>query len=175
MRLAPSLVGLALALAAGGGARAETEAPPPPKPWLGIGFSADGYSAEVTDVHPATGAAAAGLLPGDRIVEIDGIQLVPGVGLAEIISERRVGQRITIRLIRPSPEGLGEEAVVGARLSAMPTTDELVYRRLFDRALPGLTLFDAHGAVVPVADWTRRPQVWMVFDARCDACAGAAA
>lgn len=156
-------------------ARAETDAPPPPKPWLGIGFEDMSGIARVTDVHPGTGAAAAGLQPDDVIVEIDGIALSTTHSLPDVIKERKIGQRITLTVVRPNPEGIGEPIRLTPRLTAMPTTDELVYRRLFDRTLPALTLFDRHGTLVPVADWTRRPQVWLVFDAHCDSCGGAAA
>src|SRR5690606_2186899 len=125
--------------------------------------------AHVTDVHPGTGAAAAGIQPDDVIVAVDGIPLNAVNRLPALVTERKVGQRITVTLLRRNVDGFyGEPMTVAPRLSAMPTTDEIVYRRLFDRALPGLTLFDPHGAAVPTADWARRPQVWMVFDARCD-------
>jgi len=175
VRLAPWLVGVAFALAAGASARAESDAPPPPRPWLGIGFADNGGIAQVTDVHPGTGAAAAGILPDDMIIQIDGIPLNPSVGLAKLVTARKVGQRITVTLLRRNGDGYyGEPMTVTPRLSAMPTTDELVYRRLFDRTLPALSLFDRHAAAVPVADWTRRPQVWAVFTPGCDVCASAA-
>jgi hypothetical protein len=173
VRLTPALLGLVLAFA-GGSARAETELPPTPRPWLGIGFSDNNGTAWVTDVHPGTGAAAAGLLPDDVIVEVDGVMLSPGIGLPQVIGERKIGQRVVLTVLRRSPDGMGEPLRLVPRLSAMPSNDELVYRRLFDRVLPALTVYDRHGAAVPAADWTRRPQVWMLFDARCEACGGAA-
>jgi hypothetical protein len=180
VRSAPALVSLILAVGFGLGAsasvRAETELlPPPPKPWLGIGFDDQGTGiAYVRDVHPGTGASAVGLQPDDVIVEIDGRPLSPVVTLPLVINQHRIGQRITLTVFRVGPDGIGKQLRLSPRLSAMPTTEELVYRRLFDRALPALTLFDRHGAAVPAADWTRRPQVWMVFDAHCENCSGAA-
>jgi hypothetical protein len=154
--------------------RAETDAPPPPKPWLGIGFSEDGFGLPtVSDVHPGTGAAAVGLQPNDTIVSIDGTLLGPGATLPELITKHKVGDRVVLVVRRQGQ--YGERSVrLAPRLSAMPTTDELVYRRLFDRALPSLTFFDRHGGVVPSGDWTRRPQAWVVFDAHCDTCSEAA-
>jgi hypothetical protein len=154
--------------------RAETDQPPPPKPWLGIGFSEDMYGLPtVSDVHPGTGAAAVGLQPNDTIVSIDGRPIGPGASLPELITKHKVGDRVVLIVRRQGR--YGERSVrLATRLSAMPTTDELVYRRLFDRALPSLTLFDRQGGVVPTGDWTRRPQAWVVFDAHCDACSDAA-
>jgi hypothetical protein len=174
VRAAPALVSLilALGLAVGSSAsvRAETEIEaPPPKAWLGIGFDDQSGVALVKDVHPGTGAAAVGLMPDDLIVAIDGQMLSAMNKLPDVIGKRKIGQRITLTVYRD-----GKALRLSPRLSAMPTVDELIYRRLFDRALPALTLFDRHGTEVPIGEWTRRPQVWVVFDAQCDSCATAA-
>lgn len=177
VRSVPALVSLtfavALGLVASASVRAETEVEAPPKPWLGIGFREEPYGFPiVSDVHPGTGAAAVGLRANDTILEIDGVDLGPGVTLIDLMKQHKVGDRLTLIVERRGR--LGDRRVrLTPRLSAMPTTDEIVYRRLFDRALPALTLFDRHGATVPTSDWTRQPQVWIVFDVRCDGCASA--
>jgi hypothetical protein len=175
VRTAPALVSLLLALGATATARAESDVPPPPKPWLGIGFHEEQFDYPVvSDVHPGTGAASAGLQPNDRILAIDGIDLGPGMSLVELMKMHKVGDRLTL-IVERRARNRDRRVRLTPRLTAMPTTDEIIYRRLFDRALPALTLFDRDGAQVPAAEWTRRPQVWVLFDAGCDRCAGAVA
>ncbi len=169
MRIVPSLIALAGLAVGTPVARAEVSGLEP-KVWLGIGFEDHGGMAQVTEVHPGTGAESAGLLADDQIVAIDGIPLSMAVGLPELVSMRTIGQRISIDLLRG-----GRHVRVTPRLTVKPTIDEIVYQRLIDRALPVLTLHDRHRAVVPSSEWARRPQVWMVFDAKCDRCAVAAA
>ncbi len=168
------LLTLALAAAlAATPARAESPVAPPTV-WLGIGFQGDAGIAHVTEVHPGTGAAAAGILPDDEIIAINGIPLSAAPnGLPELVSAHHIGQRIVVTLLRQGRDGLRPLRVT-PRLTAKPSTDEMVYQRLIDRALPALALHDRHGAPVPASEWARRPQVWMVFDAGCDPCAAAA-
>lgn len=165
--------GLALAALAGLAAVAapvRAEGPPPPPVWLGIGFEdLGGMGARVTEVHPGTAAAAAGLRPGDEIVAIDGRMLSPAVGLPELVSHRAIGARLPITFFRD-----GRRFRVTPRLTVRPPIEEIVHQRFIDRALPVVPLFDRHGAPVAGAEWTGRPQVWMVFDVRCEPCAAAA-
>jgi hypothetical protein len=148
---------------------AVAETPAPPVGWLGITFAPDTTSARVTEVHPGTGAFRAGLHPGDEIVAIDDIPLGPGADLASLVAGRRIGQRIAVSLLRE-----GRPLRLMARLTPKPTADEIVYQWLIDRVVPAVELHDRQGGIVPLSEWTRRPQVWMVFDSRCDPCAAVA-
>ncbi|MCL4228925.1 MAG: PDZ domain-containing protein [Myxococcales bacterium] len=173
-RLPAALVGLALALAlalAGGGgvAPAAAEVEGAPRVWLGISFDDQGGIAYVTDVHPGTGAAAGGLLPGDQIFAIDGRPLSAPGGLPGLVGAAQIGQRIEVMVVRNN-----RPLRLTPRLTARPPTEEIVYQRFIDRALPAVALFDRHGVAVAATEWARRPQVWVVFDARCEGCADAA-
>lgn len=168
MRTGASLVLVAAAVVAAP-ARAEVAAEDRARPWLGIGFEGQGGSALVTEVHPGTAASTAGLQAGDEIVAIGGEFLSMEHELPELVKGRNIGERLTIAFIRD-----GRLIRVTPRLTAKPTTDEIVYRRFIDHVVPAPTPFDRHGVEVPAAEWLRQPQVWMVFDVRCDRCAAEA-
>ena len=140
-----------------------------PRPWLGITFDSNaGFGAIVTDVHPGTAAAAAGLQPNDEIIRVGDVTIGPGQELWPLVASHRVGARLPITFLRG-----GRAFRVAPRLTARPSSDEIVYQRLIDRALPRLELLDRQGGVVPDSE-QRRPMVWLVFDAQCDRCGGAA-
>lgn len=140
-----------------------------PKAWLGIGFESGGITAPVTEVHPNTAASLGGLLPGDEIVEIDGVPVDTRL-LATQIGERRVGDRLRIKFYRA-----GRTIHIAPRLTQRPTDDEIVYRRMIDHVPPAVPVYDREGLPVPAADVARGSQTWVVFDAACDACAAQAA
>lgn len=165
-----SLVFVAAALAAPPASAEVGTTTPAARPWLGIGFDDLGGAARITEVHPGTAAATAGLQPGDEIVAIDGDYLSSLQGLPELVSGRQIGDRLPITFFRD-----GRRMKVRPRLTAKPSTEEIVYRRLVDRLVPAVTLYDVQGATVPATEWMRQPQAWIVFDVRCDRCAADAA
>ncbi|HVV81741.1 MAG TPA: PDZ domain-containing protein [Kofleriaceae bacterium] len=163
--VASSLVVAAGAVAAGA-APAAAEAPGPPVPWLGITFSSDHAQIEVSDVHPGTGAARAGVLVGDDILAIDD-QSIGADDLRAVIQESHgVGDRITLTVARD-----GELLTLAARLTAKPSSGELLEARLYGAALPPMQLLDRHDHEVAL---DRRPTVLTIFDAHCERCSGPA-
>jgi hypothetical protein len=166
--LAPLAVLAALAAAP---ARADvSDEPDAATPWLGISYDSNRPLPLVTEVHPGTAAASAGLQPGDEIQDFDDMPLSFGIELAPLVIGHRVGDRVPIRFTR------GDRVYNRvARLTAKPPIEEIVYRRFIDRLVPPVTPYDRHGAAVPAAERIRRPQIWAVFSVRCDDCAAQAA
>lgn len=158
--LVSRIAALAL-IAATVGARAE------PVPWLGITYRPHrGGGAEISEVHPGSAAASAGLRGGDVILAIDGDDVYGSLG--PLIGRFGVGDRAPMVILRE-----GRELRVAPRLRARPTSDEIVHQRLVGHDLPDLPLHDARGGAVSSADWRDRPVVMAIFDAKCDACAAA--
>ena len=167
-----AVVVAALAAPAAGPVHAEVAAPetPPPKPWLGISFDgSNGSAPRVTDVHPGTAAAAAGLQPDDHLVLFDGRDL-RHLELKTLVEMQKVGARVELTYVRD-----GHPHTATVRLTAKPTIDEIVHRRLIDHVALPVPAYDRDGALVPGSERARRPQVWAVFDVRCDPCAAQAA
>lgn len=164
-RMTRVLLGCALTLFASAMARADA-----PSPWLGITFDVGSrFGARVIDVHPGTAAAAAGLQPGDEITAVGNVSILPTTELWPLVASHRIGARLPITFIRD-----GQRYRVSPRLTPRPASDEIVYQRFIDHVMPPLELVDQSGVGVASAE-TRRPLAWLVFDARCDRCAGAIA
>ncbi len=71
-------------------------------PVLGLGVKlaqADGPP-RIEAVVPGTGAADAGLRPGDQLVEADGRPLASAPALARVLSRHRAGDRVAITVVR---------------------------------------------------------------------------
>lgn len=166
-----AVVVAALSALAIGPVSAEVAAPPPaPRPWLGISFDGGpGGMPRVTDVHPGTAAAAAGLQPDDHLLSFDGQRLI-GDELADLVALQKVGARVEVTYVR---DGYPHAATV--RLTAKPAIDEIIHRRLIDHVALPVPAYDRDGTLVPGSERSRRPQVWAVFDVRCDGCAAEAA
>lgn len=136
-----------------------------PVAWIGIGFdAASGPEVVINEVYPGTGAARAGLLPGDLIVAIDGSPLVGPRDLSARVRLHGVGDRLRLAVVR---DGEADTRVTTVRLGLRPTTSELVEARLVGTTLPGGAMVDPRGAPVPLA---AGPQVLVVFDAHCERC-----
>ncbi len=160
-----ALILAATAIAVPTAARAEAA-----MPWLGITFDAGSpYGARVIEVHPGTAAAAGGLQPGDEITAVGNDLIYPTTELWPLVSRYKIGARLPITFLRD-----GRRFRVAPRLTPRPSTDEIVYQRLIDQALPPLELVDRQGSRITAAE-RRRPLVWMIFDVHCDRCASAAA
>ncbi|MCZ7413876.1 MULTISPECIES: S1C family serine protease [unclassified Streptomyces] len=69
---------------------------------LGEDFQPAGAS--VVEVAEDGGAAAAGLRPGDLVVEVDGEEIVDVVDLAEALAGHRPGDRVPVRYLRGGAE-----------------------------------------------------------------------
>lgn len=139
---------------------------PAPTPWLGISYQPlPGGGVEVTEVHPNTPAAAAGLRPHDVVLAANG---QPIYELGQQIRRASIGRRFPLVVSRE-----GRRLLVTPRLTARPTPDELVHALLVGHDLPALTAVDALGVTVRRDSWRGRPMVAVVFDARCEACASA--
>lgn len=158
MRIA---LALALALALGRPAPARAE---PPMPWLGISYQQlGGGGVVVTEVHPGTPAATAGLRPNDLIVRADG---APVFDLGVQIRAAEIGKRFPLVIDRD-----GRRVLLAPRLAARPAPDEIVHLLLVGHDLPALAAVDELGLPVRRDAWRGQPMALAVFDARCDACA----
>jgi hypothetical protein len=113
------------------------------RPWLGINISREGYlGVLVTDVIEDTPAEACGLLPGDEILEIDGVRVVDGDELIATVSSHRVGDDVRVVYLRN-----GETAITIATLSArIDDRNEVFHRRLVGRAAPPIDATWSDGA-----------------------------
>jgi S1-C subfamily serine protease len=80
-------------------------APPPPQPerpilhGMQIGASASGQPVVVT-VYPNSPAAAAGIMPGDVVIEVGTRRVENSAQLTEELAGRKAGERITLRVVR---------------------------------------------------------------------------
>jgi S1-C subfamily serine protease len=54
----------------------------------------------VIGLAPASPAEQAGVLPGDIVLEVDGKQTGRARGLASVLSPERIGQPVTLKLLR---------------------------------------------------------------------------
>jgi len=85
----------------------------PPRPVLGISLGRSDKGPTVGGVAPDGPAAAAGLEPGDVIVELDG-KKTPGVGaLRQAMQGLAIGQKIVVKVLRDGEE-LEFEVVLGS-------------------------------------------------------------
>ncbi|MBK9037126.1 MAG: PDZ domain-containing protein [Myxococcales bacterium] len=135
-----------------------------PTPWLGITYQQlGGGGAIVTEVHPGTPAAAAGLRRHDVLVSADGR---PIRDLGQQIRDAEIGARFPLVIDRD-----GRRVLALPRLVARPTPDEILHLLLVGHDLPALPAFDEVGLTVRREAWRVGPMVVAVFDARCDACA----
>ena len=57
---------------------------------------------KIKDVKPASPAAAAGMKPGDQIIELDGVAIEgsPASAMYEKLSKLQVGDRVRLKLLR---------------------------------------------------------------------------
>jgi hypothetical protein len=141
----------------------------PEPPWLGLLRPQQGvFGVEVVEVYEDSGAAAAGLLPGDEILFLDDLPVTSVAELVMVVQRHAVGDRVAVRALRG-----GNEVATIVQLGARVDDREMLHRRLVGKPAPSVKLrrldddrvFDPsalRGKVVVLA--------W--FSTRCDVCAG---
>lgn len=78
----------------------------------------------VTDVQPDTPASLADLRPGDVVIAVDGYEVdAPGM-LLESVATRRVGESISLTVLRPESDAL-RELIASVTLMERPSEQEL--------------------------------------------------
>ncbi|MCE9579494.1 MAG: PDZ domain-containing protein [Deltaproteobacteria bacterium] len=142
-----------------------------PAAWLGITYGRGGaVGVEVSEVHDDTGAAAAGLRPGDEIVELDDIRMFPGSDLWPVIRTKKVGDKVRLKVARG-----GKVFATSAILTARASEDEVLERRLVDKPAPPMQIQRlSDGALIDPSAQKGKVVVLALFPASCDACAGTA-
>jgi serine protease Do len=90
---------------------------PPPLPVLGVGLGTIEGGVLVTGVGPGTGAARAGLRPGDVITKVNGRAAQSPSSLTEMIRRLFPGDRVTLMVVRAG-ETMNMTATLGDRSRA---------------------------------------------------------
>lgn len=67
---------------------------------LGLNFERKGRKLVVSEVHPGSGAEAAGVLAGDLLARLDGEEIATPEVLKEMIGKHRVGDEIVLSVVR---------------------------------------------------------------------------
>lgn len=156
-----------LAIVAGFAASAAAPAAADPPPWLGVTYHGEPTGAVVTEVHPGSAAASAGLRRDDIIVAFGGDPVIAS-DLGSLIARYQVGERAPMLISRN-----GRRLRLTARLRARPSPDEMIHQRLVGHDLPDVALVARGGDEIAASDWRGRPLVLALYDARCDVCAAA--
>ncbi len=140
-----------------------------PAAWLGITYGRGGaVGVEVSEVHDDTGAAAAGLRPGDEIVALDDVRMFPGSDLWPVIRAKKVGDKVRLKIARA-----GKVFATTALLSARATEDEVLERRLVDKPAPAMQIQRlTDGALIDPSAAKGKVVVLALFPSSCEACAG---
>jgi peroxiredoxin len=143
------------------------QAPQVDPPWLGLLRPQQGvFGVQVVEVYEDSGAAAAGLLPGDEILFLDDVPVTGVTELVMVVQHHVVGDVVEVRLVRHNVE-----MTMMVQLGARVDDREMLHRRLVGKPAPSVRLrrldddrlFDPsslRGKVVVLA--------W--FSTRCDAC-----
>lgn len=137
-------------------------------PWLGLLRPRQGvFGVQVVEVYEDSGAAEAGLAPGDEILFIDGLPVTSVGELVAVVQRLEVGDRVVVRALRRGAE-LTFRVTLGARVDDR----ELLHRRLVGKPAPSaaLRVWDDERAVDPSA-LRGRVAVLAWFSTRCDTCA----
>jgi len=107
----------------------------PGSPWLGVTFRTDTPGRAVVEaVEPGSPAEKAGLVPGDRIVRLDGERPANAIELETMILQREAGREVRLDIERD-----GRVLEKQVRLAAAPKPDGAkLARRLFGLQLQEL-------------------------------------
>ncbi|HPW95069.1 MAG TPA: thioredoxin-like domain-containing protein [Fibrobacteraceae bacterium] len=77
-------------------------------PWLGFSFKKEPYQNQmalvVEGVHPSSGALAAGLSNGDKVISVNEKQITSVGVVQDVLKKKKVGESISIRFIRDGKE-----------------------------------------------------------------------
>lgn len=162
-------------------ARAQITAPQPPSPpvatalvgrvadppWLGLLRPRQGvFGVQIVEVYEDSGAAAAGLVPGDEILFIDDSSVTSVNDLVMEVMRHAVGDQVEVRLVRG-----GAELLVPVQLGARVDDREMLHRRLVGKPAPSAVLrrLDDDRQQDPSA-LRGKVVVLAWFSTRCDAC-----
>ncbi len=73
---------------------------PDPAPPGTLGITLDAESTEIRYVMEGSSAARAGLLAGDRVLMVNGVEFEDSRRLRELLAVRRAGERVVVRVSR---------------------------------------------------------------------------
>ncbi len=138
-------------------------------PWLGLLRPRQGiYGVQVVEVYEDSGAAAAGLQPGDEILFINDKAVTTVTDLVLEVAQHEVGDQVEVQLVRGGHE-LTSIVMLGARVDDR----EMLHRRLVGKPAPSAELrrLDDDRVFNPSA-MRGKVVVLAWFSTRCDACAG---
>jgi peroxiredoxin len=136
-------------------------------PWLGLLRPRQGvFGVQIVEVYEDSGAATAGLAPGDEILFIDDLPVTGVLELVTAVQRHAVGDRVEVRALRH-----GEELAVTVQLTARVDDRELLHRRLVGKPAPAARLrrLDDDRLFDPSA-LRGKVAVLVWFSTRCDAC-----
>jgi peroxiredoxin len=121
---------------------------------------------QIAEVYEDSGAAAAGLVPGDEILFIDDLPVTSVGELVMVVQRHAVGERVMVRVLRR-----GGEFTVGVTLGARVDDRELLHRRLVGKSAPAARLrrLDDDRVLDPSA-LRGKVVVLAWFSTRCDSC-----
>lgn len=138
-------------------------------PWLGLLRPRQGiYGVQVVEVYEDSGAAAAGLQPGDEILFINDKAVTTVTDLVLEVSQHEVGDEVEVQLVRG-----GYELTSIVKLGARVDDREMLHRRLVGKPAPSAELrrLDDDRVFNPSA-LRGKVVVLAWFSTRCDACGG---
>lgn len=147
---------------------AQAQALPPSSPWLGLLRPRQGaFGVEAVEVYEDSGAAAAGIAPGDEILFVDGLPVSTVTELQLVIARHSVGDHVEVRVMRH-----GLELTLKVTLGAQVDDRELVHRRLVGKAAPPAVLqLVTEGREIDPSALRGQVVVLAWFSTRCDGCA----
>lgn len=142
-------------------------APPADPPWLGLLRPRQGaLGVQVVEVYEDSGAAVAGLLPGDEILFLDDLPISNVTELVMVVQRHAVGDVVEVRLVRG-----GVELAMMVQLGARVDDREMLHRRLVGKPAPSAKLrrLDDDRVFDPSA-LRGKVAVLAWFSTRCDGC-----
>lgn len=136
-------------------------------PWLGLLRPRQGlFGVQVVEVYEDSGAAAAGIQPGDEILFLDDLPISSVGELVMIVQRHAVGDELEVRLVRG-----GVELSMMVQLGSRVDDREMLHRRLVGKPAPPVMLrrLDDDRVFDPSA-LRGKVAVLAWFSTRCDGC-----